>query len=82
MASFWSKVMRALDQLLGEPALGQDEMDPDLVEEAIRRIQAHVDEDRRGRNVKRLRISELSPEHRAQLAEELAGLLKQREGKA
>ncbi len=78
MASFWSRFVRALDQILGEPPLGQSDVDPALVEEAVRIIQSHVDADRRDRVAKRLRISDLSPEHRAQLTAELARLLKER----
>ena len=78
MASFWSKIGRVLDQILGDPPLSQPEMDPALVEEAIRLIQTHVDADRRERMTRRLRVSDLSPEHRARLAVELARLLKAR----
>ncbi len=78
MASFWSRIARALDRVLGDPPLSRDELDPALVEDAIRLIQTHVDADRRDRQAKRLRVADLSPEHRAELAHELARLLKQR----
>jgi len=81
MPSFWSKIARILDQILGDPPLSQHDMDPTLVEEAIRLIQTHVDADRQDRLAKRLRVADLSPEHRAQLAAELARLLKQRKAR-
>ncbi len=80
MASFWSKVTRILDQILGDPPLTQSDMDPALVEEAVRLIQTHVDADSRERLTKRVRVSDLSPERRAKLASELAQLLKERRG--
>ncbi len=78
MASFWSKIVRALDQFLGDPPPGQGDLDPAVVEEAVRIIQANVDADRKDQSVRRLRVSDLSPERRAKLASELAQLLRER----
>ncbi len=78
MASFWSKIVRALDQFLGDPPLGQSDLDPAVVEEAVRIIQANVDADRKDQVVRRLRVSDLTPERRAKLASELAQLLRER----
>lgn len=76
MSSFWSKIARAIDRVLSDPPIGQSDLDGPIVEEAVRIIQSHVDADRQSRVVKRLRISDLSPERRAQLTAELAQLLK------
>lgn len=76
--SFWSNLIHSLDRLLGEPEPDYGGMDPALVEEAIRLIQNEVDADRDVRTVKRLRVSDLSPERRQQLALQLAKLLKER----
>ena len=79
MPSFWSRIVRFVDRILGDPPFGQNDVDSALVEEAIRIIQSHVDTDRKDRLVKRLRISDLSPEHRAQLAAQLAQLLRSKQ---
>lgn len=73
--SFWSNVTRLLDRLLGEPAPLDAGLDPSKVERAIRIIQSHVDAERRERNIALLRVSDLSPETQARLADELARVL-------
>ncbi len=79
MASLWSRFVRFVDHVLGEPPAGPSDVDPAVVEEAIRLIQSHVDSERQIRQIRRLRVNDLSPEHRAQLAVELSRLLRERQ---
>lgn len=78
MASVWSKIGRWLDNLLG--GSGQPPgVDQARIDEAIAMIQSAVDQEEAEREVRKLRVSELSDERRKVLAERLARLLKQKE---
>lgn len=76
MASFWLRIGHWLDLLLGGSNDRPNDLDPTRVEAAIRLIQATVEDEQRERQVRQLRVSELGPERQAQLANELANLLK------
>lgn len=76
MASFWAKVGRWLDSVLGGSGARGDDVDPAKVDAAIRLIQATVEEEQRERQTRRLRVADLPPERQAQLANELAHLLR------
>ncbi len=76
MASFWARVGRWLDSVLGGAGGRGDDVDPAKVDAAIRLIQATIEEEQRERQMRRLRVADLPPERQAQLANELANLLR------
>ncbi len=76
MASFWEKVGRWLDSVLGGTGGRGDDVDPAKVDAAIRLIQAAIEDEQRDRQVRKLRVADLPPERQAQLANELANLLR------
>lgn len=76
--SFWTRLINSIDRLLGEPEPDYNGMDPEFVEEAIRTIQKQVEADEGERSVRRLRVSDLSPERRQELRVQLARLIKER----
>ena len=76
--SFWSRVIHSIDRLLGEPEPDYNGMDPEFVEEAIRLIQNQIDAEGGEREVRRLKVNDLSPERRGELREQLARLVQER----
>ncbi len=76
MASFWARLGRWLDQVLGGSGDPADEVDPAKVEAAIQLIQSTVEEEQRERQVRKLKVADLDPEKQARLANELSNLLK------
>jgi DNA replicative helicase MCM subunit Mcm2 (Cdc46/Mcm family) len=76
MASFWANIGRWLDSVLGAGGNRSDDVDPAKVEAAIHLIQTTIEEEQRQRQVRKLRVSDLEPERQAQLANELAHLLR------
>jgi len=76
MASFWARVGRWLDAVLGGGGERAEDVDPAKVEAAIRLIQTTVEEEQRERQVRKLKVADLGPERQAQLANELSNLLK------
>lgn len=75
MASVWVRLGRWLDAVFG--GAGQNnEIDQAQVDEAITLIQTAIDQEQRERSVKKLKISDLSPERQSALAQELQRLLK------
>jgi hypothetical protein len=73
--SFWSRMMRFLDGVLGESPPSTPDVDLVKVEQAIRLIQSYIDAERRERNVALLRVSDLRPETQRRLHQELRELL-------
>lgn len=76
MASFWARIGRLLDTLLGGSGDHAETVDPAKVEAAIQLIQREVEDEARARQVARLRVADLSPEQQAKLTQELRELLK------
>jgi len=76
MASFWARVGRWLDGVLGGGADRPGDVDPTKVDEAVRLIQGAVEDEQRARQVRKLKVADLGAERQAQLANELANLLK------
>lgn len=72
----WGRIGRWLDGMFGGDHDRPDDVDPAKIEAAVRLIQNAVDEEQRELNVRRRRVSELTPERRAELANELARVLK------
>lgn len=72
--SFWSQIGRWIDSAFG----GGDppsEVEPAKIEAAVQLIQAAVEEEQRTRQVRKLRVEDLSPERQETLARELAQIL-------
>lgn len=76
MASFWERVGHWLDAVLGGGGDKPDDVEPAKVDAAIQLIQTTVEEEQRERQVRKLKVADLAPERRAQLANELANLLR------
>jgi hypothetical protein len=72
--TFWQRVGRWLDQVLGGPDRSS-EVDPSRVDQAIRLIQSAIEDQQREQRVRRLRVSDLDEAHQAQLAIQLRQLL-------
>jgi hypothetical protein len=79
--SFWTRILTGLDRILGEPEPDYNGMDPEFVEEAIRTIQKQIEADENEREVRRLRVRDLSPERRQELRDQLARLIREREAR-
>lgn len=77
--SFWTRLGRWADGIFGGDGDRPGDVDPAKVEAAVRLIQGAVDDEQRVLNRRRCRVSELSPERQAELARELARLLKSQE---
>ena len=74
MASFWVRLGRWFDSVLGGSQ--DDGVEQARVDEAIYLIQSAIDQEQRDRSVKKLKISDLSPERQTALAQDLQRLLK------
>ena len=74
--TFRGRVGRWLDRLFGGDGDRPDDVDSAKVEAAIRLIQNAVDEEQRAINARRLRVADLDPDRKAELAANLARLLK------
>jgi hypothetical protein len=74
--AMWRQIGRWLDAIFGGNGDHLEEVDPDKVEAAVQLIHCHVEEEQRATHARKLRVSELAPERQAQLAKELAQLLK------
>jgi hypothetical protein len=80
--SFWGSIGRWLDNFFSGGSDHRNEVDPQHVDAAIRLIQQAVDSTQRERKVHKLRVADLPPERQAELAQQLAELLKKPEGAA
>lgn len=75
MASFWGRLARWIDSVLGSGS-HDDGVDQARVDEAIHLIQSALDQEQSERSGKKLKVSDLSPARQASLAQELHRLLK------
>ncbi len=75
MASFWVRLGRWIDSLLGGEN-HEEGVDQARVDEAIYLIQSAIEQEQRDRAAKKLKVTDLSPERQAALAESLQRLLK------
>lgn len=73
---FWQRIGRWLDGIFGGDADRPHDLDPQKIEAAIHLIQNAVDEQQHDVRARRLRVTELAPDRQAELASDLARLLK------
>ncbi|HEX5418108.1 MAG TPA: hypothetical protein VFZ25_20830 [Chloroflexota bacterium] len=73
--SFWSQIGRWIDSVFGTGDPPTD-VAPEKIEAAIQLIQSAVEDEQRTRQVRKLRVEDLSPERRELLARELSQVLK------
>jgi len=78
--TFWQRVGRWLDNLLGGPDHSSD-VDQSQVDAAIRLIQSKLDEQQREQQVRRVKVSDLDEARQAELANQLRELLAKRGAK-
>lgn len=73
--AFWSQIGRWFDSVFGTGDPPTD-VEPERIEAAIQLIQSAVEDEQRARQVRRLRVEDLSPERRELLTQELAQVLR------
>ena len=73
--SFWSRIGRWVDTVFGTGDPPTD-VEPERIEAAIQLIQSAVEDEQRARQVRKLRVEDLSPERQELLARELAQVLR------
>ena len=76
--TFWQRMGRWLDNLLGGPDHSTD-VDPTRIDAAIKLIQTTIDEQQREQQVRRLNVSDLDESRQNRLANELRELLAKRD---